>query len=377
MCESQIINYPKTYLKYLKLYSNDVKKDIKFIFDDSNTEIRAHKLILETVSPVFETMFNGSFAEKDTAIIRHIEPQIFQKLIDVIYMQKVAVSSLEEAVELCNAAEMYDIEDLKDIASDFICENCSFTNCFYLLEKAFLFNLTNVTEKCRELMRVNFVDDLKFLELPIPECEINENVFIEFLTVNESPDSALYQLLEYFVTSGKFKSYQRALGKIRFLTMSIEEIVLVQFLTESEKLAIISNIEANNKGTDPIVPMPEHLSTDNNIRQEITLNSFSYKYFWITRLIRCPVTLFVNQFKRVSAIPNLFTIDQIEHLKKVFENKLNGEDLKGSDFQVVKKCLSQSNILRWYDIIHHGKNQVTIFGRELCGIKTVALDFIL
>lgn len=99
MCEKPI--YPQIYDKYLQLYLNDDEKNITFNFEDSNTEIKAHKLILKTVSPVFEAMFSGSFAEKETALIQGIKPEIFQKLIDVIYMQPVKATSLEEAVQRC------------------------------------------------------------------------------------------------------------------------------------------------------------------------------------------------------------------------------------------------------------------------------------
>lgn len=375
MSDDQKFMYRKTFDKYLKLYCNDAKKDIKFIFEDSKTEIKAHKLILETVSPVFETMFNGSFAEKDTATIHDIDPEIFQKLIDVIYMQPVMVFSLEEAVDLCNVAEMYDVEDLKDIASDFMLENCSYKNCFHLLAKAKLFNLNEVAEKCRNILRENFTEDTKHLEILIQDMDLDEDTFIEFLAINESPDSALYQMLEFFVTTGKLKSYQKALGQIRFLTMSIEEVVLVRLVSEADKLAIISNIEANKKQTEPILPMPEHLSSSTTVRQEIPSNSFFYKYFWIMMLLKCPVEHFENQFKRVSTIKNLFTTDQIKIMKEVLQSKLNGKDLEINDYYIVKQILTNSGMLKWFDLIYHGEKQVAIFGKDLCGIKMVSLDF--
>lgn len=58
---SNNIDFPQTFARYLSLYENDEKKDITFVFEESNVKIKAHKLILETVSPVFETMFNSIY----------------------------------------------------------------------------------------------------------------------------------------------------------------------------------------------------------------------------------------------------------------------------------------------------------------------------
>lgn len=260
--------HSKTFQKYLQMYFKDNEKDITFTFEDSKKEIKAHKLVIKTVSSVFEKMFNGSFAEKDTVLIEGIKPEIFQKLIDVIYMQEVTVCTLEEAVELCNAAELYDVEDLKDIASDFMFkEDIPEENFFFIFEKAIQFNLIKVFNKYREFLRVSREIPTFNSSLLYHEKEINEEIFVEFLTINDSPDWQLYQMLEFFVGSQKLTSYKKALGKIRFLTMSIDEIILAELLTVMEKYAIISNIEANKLGLEPILPMPEHLSSETMMRQ--------------------------------------------------------------------------------------------------------------
>lgn len=60
---------------------DDNGKNVTFTFEGSNEKVTAHKCILEAVSPVFKTMFSGSFAEKDEVKITDIEPKIFQLLI--------------------------------------------------------------------------------------------------------------------------------------------------------------------------------------------------------------------------------------------------------------------------------------------------------
>lgn len=327
-----------------------------FTFEDSDTEIKGHKLILETVSPVFEKMFNGSFAEKETALIRGISPNLFQKMIGVIYMQEVKVSSLYEAVELCNVAEMYEIDDLKVISSDFMYENVRNENCFYLYEKAVLFNLTRVANRCRGFFNVSI--GIYPPGLLLQEYDVDEDSFVEFLTINESPDSALYQVLEFFVRYGILNSYEKALGKIRFLTMSVDEIVSISLLTETEKLAIISNIEAVKKGSNPKLPMPEHLTSSTEMRQEHL--TFHYRYFWINMLYHTSVEHFSDMLKRISAI-GIFTTGEVESVKEIYDRYLKGKETpdkpkwlrwvhlfkspsNGDDLQMIRDFLNDSEV---------------------------------
>lgn len=350
MCDKPEIIHPRVYQKYLKMYQDD-EKDIKFVFEESDTEIRAHKLVLKTVSPVLAGMFNGSFSEKDTALIRGIKPQIFQKLIDVIYMQPVRVSSLDEAVDICNVAEMYDVEDLKDIASDFLLENNSYKNRFYMYEKAIQFNLPSVADKCREFLRDCFENCLSVSGLLLHEYDIDEDIFLEFLTINEYPDSALYTVLEFFVISGKLKTYKKALKEIRFLTMSFDEIILASLLTDTEKLAIIYNMVVNKKESEPILPMPEHLSSNATLRREKPPNSDYYKYFWIKVLLISPVGHFADHFKRMSTL-DLFSTEDLEHLKKEFESHLSGKSFGINDLQPVDSYVSKSGLKKIFSIFN-------------------------
>uniref|UniRef100_A0A336MWI1 CSON007095 protein n=1 Tax=Culicoides sonorensis TaxID=179676 RepID=A0A336MWI1_CULSO len=88
-------NYPDMFKKYGNLASKEDSKDITFEFENSDVKIKAHKFLLEAVSPVFATMFSGSWKEKNNAKIRDIRPEIFQKMIDVIYLKEIVVTNFE------------------------------------------------------------------------------------------------------------------------------------------------------------------------------------------------------------------------------------------------------------------------------------------
>lgn len=330
MCDKPEVIHPKTYQKYLQLYSNDDTKDVTFTFPNWTTKIRAHKLILATVSPVFKETLSGKEWASGYTVLSHT-PLTFQKLIDVVYMQKITVSNLEEAVELYKAAKVYEIDDLKDLVTNYMLENTSYHNCFYVLEKAIQYELTEVAEKCRALL---CVDEVKFTALFSLNHAINENIFIEFLEINQSPDSVLYQVLEFFVRSGKLNSYKKALGKIRFLTMAISEIILVSLLTETEKLAVIANIEANKTGVEPCMRMPEHLSSNAEMRQEKPGPSSKYKDFWTLMLFSSKMKHVPDLLKRICVL-EVYSEKQMEQLIETFEKKLNGTNDEEIEKQVI------------------------------------------
>lgn len=73
--------YKNTLERISKLVHNDKDKNVTFVFEGSDKKVNAHKLLLTAVSPVFEAMFSGSFAEKDEVKITDITPEIFQLMI--------------------------------------------------------------------------------------------------------------------------------------------------------------------------------------------------------------------------------------------------------------------------------------------------------
>uniref|UniRef100_A0A336KRB6 CSON009758 protein n=1 Tax=Culicoides sonorensis TaxID=179676 RepID=A0A336KRB6_CULSO len=367
--------YPKTLQKYLELSSYDEKKDITFIFDYSKIEIKAHKLILEIVSPVFRTMFNGSFAEKDTATIHDIEPEIFQKLLDVIYLKPIEIESIVEGVALCNAAEMYHIEDLKNMCESYLVEKCSIYNCFYLYEKVKLFKLKAVVEKCLGLFNTK-LENIEFVNVMLREMtKIDEDALVEFLTVNESPDSILYQIVEYFVEIGHLTTNKKALGCIRFLTMSVQEILLAKLLSEQEKLALIAQIEGLHEKTKPILAMPNNFSTNSHERHYGDKNSFGYRYFWLQILIKFPVDYFEHGLKRVSIIKDLFNEIQINAIKKVLKQKLNGKSVETNDFRLFQALLKESRLITWLDVVFHGGKGITLVCKDANSPDLISIDF--
>lgn len=66
---------------HANLVFEDSRKDVTFVFVEAEISIKAHKCILEAVSPVFASMFSGNFAEKDEVKVTDVKPEAFQLLI--------------------------------------------------------------------------------------------------------------------------------------------------------------------------------------------------------------------------------------------------------------------------------------------------------
>lgn len=257
---SNEIKLTATLTKLFDSLAVDEKKDITFTFENSNVKIKANKLILQAVSSTFASMFSGSFKETDTALIKDIRPEIFQILIDGIYMKPIKIPAVEDAAELYNAAEMYDVEDLKAFSRQVMKRSCSVYNCLYLYEKAVLFGLDDIKSRCIELFQNDHKTYTIFTLLTKHE-RINEDALAEYISRTLIPHARVYQTLEVLVELKILQTYKKAVANIRFLEFTTRQVLLAKLLTDSEKLAIISNIDAVKGGYEPGLKMPENFST--------------------------------------------------------------------------------------------------------------------
>jgi len=96
-----------------KLFKTMHNSDVCFRVEDQ--EIRAHKFILISRSPVFTAMFDQQMTESQTEIvdIADISPHTFRSVLYFMYTDKVKLETVEEAKNLLFAAEKYKLDLLK------------------------------------------------------------------------------------------------------------------------------------------------------------------------------------------------------------------------------------------------------------------------
>lgn len=103
-------------LNYEKFLKSGDHADVEFVvkpekFDISKT-FKAHKLLLALSSEVFEAMFYGQLAEKDTVVITDLHPDGFYGLLKYVYAGEARIENCYEALHTKAAAEKYLFEDL-------------------------------------------------------------------------------------------------------------------------------------------------------------------------------------------------------------------------------------------------------------------------
>ena len=93
-----------------------------------------HEFILSARSPVFKAMFQVEMKEKKTkkVVVKDIHPDVFEELLTFIYTGKCPnVNKL--ARDLLGAADMYQVELLKTICIEKLCNSINVHNCVDLL----------------------------------------------------------------------------------------------------------------------------------------------------------------------------------------------------------------------------------------------------
>uniref|UniRef100_A0A6C0C5P7 BTB domain-containing protein n=1 Tax=viral metagenome TaxID=1070528 RepID=A0A6C0C5P7_9ZZZZ len=86
--------------------------DVTFNVDD--VAIKCHRCILAAKSEYFDALFSNSMAEKETRNITITEAsaQLFQKIIQYIYVQTMNIESVEELIEVFYLADRFDLPEL-------------------------------------------------------------------------------------------------------------------------------------------------------------------------------------------------------------------------------------------------------------------------
>ncbi|XP_071042904.1 speckle-type POZ protein-like A isoform X2 [Parasteatoda tepidariorum] len=146
---------------------NNLSSDLKKILDQSyNTDvelstgeenIKAHKIILQARSPVFQKMFehDSSEAAKNTVDVSDINPSTMKKLVKFLYSGKMEKCNFDEVAQLYYAADKYEVMSLLEDCRAELLNYLDVNNASFLLflanrhndsvfqEKVVQFNGTN------------------------------------------------------------------------------------------------------------------------------------------------------------------------------------------------------------------------------------------
>ncbi|KAI9562786.1 hypothetical protein GHT06_010241 [Daphnia sinensis] len=132
--------------------------DVQFIFECGHL-VGGHVTILSASSPVFEAMFTNDMVEAKTGqvAITDIEKEIFKEPMHYIYAGHTSTPLTElTARSLYEAAEKYDIQDLREECVDFLLFHIQLNNAIHLLIWANAHSIDEIKEAALKFVAENF-----------------------------------------------------------------------------------------------------------------------------------------------------------------------------------------------------------------------------
>lgn len=116
----------------------------------SDGVLKAHKAVLASSSPVFESMFLHDLKEKESSTIK-IEDMSLEScsaLLGYIYGTIKQEDFWKHRLALLGAANKYDIADLKDCCEESLLEDINSSNVLERLHEAWLYQLNELKKGC-------------------------------------------------------------------------------------------------------------------------------------------------------------------------------------------------------------------------------------
>jgi len=128
---SQNYHHVKLSMDYAELLTSKENADVKITC--GGKEFWCHKLVLTTRSPVFRSMFESNMKEKITGSveIKTMNPEVFEDLLKYIYTGDIKIDS--NAKGLFEAADQYQLDELKEFCEAKLCSSIDSNNCIELL----------------------------------------------------------------------------------------------------------------------------------------------------------------------------------------------------------------------------------------------------
>ncbi|PIA26798.1 hypothetical protein AQUCO_08800007v1 [Aquilegia coerulea] len=145
-----------------RMLSESIHTDITI--NASNGSIGAHRAILSSRSPVFQSMFSHNLREKELSTINISDMSIeaCQVFLNYVYGSIQHGEFLTHRIALLGAADKYDISDLKEACHESLLEDIDTKNVLERLQTAYLYQLPRLKGSCmRYLIKFGKIYDIR------------------------------------------------------------------------------------------------------------------------------------------------------------------------------------------------------------------------
>ncbi|XP_076052475.1 BTB/POZ domain-containing protein 6-like [Oratosquilla oratoria] len=133
------------------LYASCEYSDLDIIFSEGVC-IKAHRLILSMKSPVFSAMLMGPMATGKQLNLPEDPHEVFRKLLDYTYLDRMDLESVEEALEVYAMAHKYLMESARKTCLQYILSNLREEMTLAALETSVAHGDKELKDKCIEML---------------------------------------------------------------------------------------------------------------------------------------------------------------------------------------------------------------------------------
>ncbi|KAK4420668.1 BTB/POZ domain-containing protein [Sesamum alatum] len=145
-----------------RMLSESIHTDI--VINASDGSITAHRAVLASRSPVFRSMFSHDLKEKEMSAINisDMSLEACQAFLNYIYGNIRNEEFLAHRLALLQAADKYDISDLKEACHESLLEDIDTKNVLERLQNASLYQLPKLKSSCmRYLVKFGKIYDIR------------------------------------------------------------------------------------------------------------------------------------------------------------------------------------------------------------------------
>ncbi|XP_052231379.1 BTB/POZ domain-containing protein 6-like isoform X2 [Dreissena polymorpha] len=145
----------------LQMFENEDLCDITLAAGNEQKQIKCHRFILASRSPVFYAMFCGTLAEsKNVICVPDIEPATLKNLLRYLYSGNIEIHA-ETVLCLLYAAKKYDMPKLESLCMSFLNEGIDTESVCTILDQAILFDDEGLKSKSLDLIMTKSESVLK------------------------------------------------------------------------------------------------------------------------------------------------------------------------------------------------------------------------
>lgn len=215
----QALHYKFAFKKIESMFEKGKLCDVRLLCNNKTVEIRAHRVILSSVSDYFYAMFTNNLAEsfKTDIEINDIDGDSLRVLIDYVYTGKIELND-SNIFSILSAANFLQLDNVLKFGCDFLCKNLGISNCVSIYRFSEQQSLNTLKEISYKYLLENFENLASNLEL-LNELEKNELAQLfadEYLNI--SKEEFVYETLFKWVELNKDErkdSISQLLAKVK------------------------------------------------------------------------------------------------------------------------------------------------------------------